>query len=92
MQPALVCQIYKDWKSKVMMTVGTSGHATHDVINERMDKACDEHELWLDLSPTERPRMEQYLLEETKAVSDPHNHFELVLRFELLKQIPDFMS
>eukprot|EP00971_Amphidinium_carterae_P093355 1847319-Amphidinium_carterae.1 len=58
-----------------------------------MDKARDEHELWLDSSPTERARMEkQYLLGETKAVSDPHNHFESVLRVELLEQIPDFMS
>eukprot|EP00971_Amphidinium_carterae_P214071 4248424-Amphidinium_carterae.1 len=68
MQPALVRQIYEDWKSKVVMTVGTWGRATHDVINGRMDKARDEHELWLDSSPTERARMEkQYLLGETKA-------------------------
>eukprot|EP00971_Amphidinium_carterae_P231137 4586969-Amphidinium_carterae.1 len=75
------------------MTVGTWKHATHNVINGRMDKACDEHELWLDLLPTERARMEkQYLLEKTKAVSDPHNHFESVLRVELLKQISNFIS
>eukprot|EP00971_Amphidinium_carterae_P245556 4876648-Amphidinium_carterae.1 len=30
MQPALVCQIHKDWKSKIVKTVGTWGHATHD--------------------------------------------------------------
>eukprot|EP00971_Amphidinium_carterae_P285534 5669247-Amphidinium_carterae.1 len=45
-----------------------------------MDKARDEHELWLDSSPTEKAQMEkQYLLGDTKAVSDPHNHFASVV-------------
>eukprot|EP00971_Amphidinium_carterae_P070996 1403781-Amphidinium_carterae.1 len=93
MQPAFVRQIFEDWKTKVVMTVGTWGHATHDVIEGRMNKARDEHEMWLDSSPTERARLEkQYLLGDSKAVSDPHNHFESVLRVELLEQIPDFMA
>eukprot|EP00971_Amphidinium_carterae_P186670 3705562-Amphidinium_carterae.1 len=49
--------------------------------------------MWLDSSPTERARLQkQYLLGDSKAVSDPHNHFESVLRVELLEQIPDFMA
>eukprot|EP00971_Amphidinium_carterae_P146875 2910831-Amphidinium_carterae.1 len=76
MQPALVRQLFEDWKSKVVMTVGIWGHSTHDVIEGRMNKARDEHERWLDSSPTERAQLEkQYLLGDTKAVSDPHNHF-----------------
>eukprot|EP00971_Amphidinium_carterae_P130517 2585539-Amphidinium_carterae.1 len=75
------------------MTVGTWEHATHDVIDGKINEARDEHELWLDLSPTKRAQLEkQYLLGDTKAVSNPHNHFESVLRVELLEQIPDFMS
>eukprot|EP00971_Amphidinium_carterae_P173307 3435795-Amphidinium_carterae.2 len=34
----------------------------------------------------------QYILGDSKAVNDPHNHFESILRVELLEQIPDFMS
>eukprot|EP00971_Amphidinium_carterae_P109193 2162156-Amphidinium_carterae.1 len=91
MQPALVRQIFEDWKTKVVMTVGTWGHATHDIIEGRMNKAHDDHEMWLDSSPTERARLEkQYILGDSKAVTDPRNHFEPILRVELLEQIPDF--
>eukprot|EP00971_Amphidinium_carterae_P273529 5428534-Amphidinium_carterae.1 len=38
-----------------------------------MNKARDDHEMWLDSSPTERARLEkQYLLRDSKAVSDQY--------------------
>eukprot|EP00971_Amphidinium_carterae_P048787 961535-Amphidinium_carterae.2 len=49
-------------------------------------------EMFLDSSPTERARLEkQYILGDSNAVTDPHNHFESILRVELLEQIPEFM-
>eukprot|EP00971_Amphidinium_carterae_P333191 6467775-Amphidinium_carterae.1 len=47
---------------------------------------------WIRPRQREQKYEQHYLLGDAKAVSDPHNHFESVLRVELLEQIPDFMS
>eukprot|EP00971_Amphidinium_carterae_P311078 6181989-Amphidinium_carterae.2 len=59
----------------------------------RADKAREEHEHWLSVTPEVRAALEkQYMLGETIKVPDADDQLESLLRVELLEVIPEFMS
>eukprot|EP00971_Amphidinium_carterae_P263300 5224065-Amphidinium_carterae.1 len=85
----MVRQLFEDWIAKSVLVMGTWATGAQIWFQARTDKACEEHEHWLSVTPEERAALEkQYMLGETIKVPDANDQLESLFRVELLEVIP----